>query len=38
VEIWAKLATIAQNSPDQGVAIEAWQALLGDQFFPATVT
>lgn len=35
---WLAAAALAQKTQSRAQAIEAWQLLLGDQFFPATVS
>lgn len=35
VKLWAKGASLASNSQDINVAIEAWKIILGDNYFPA---
>lgn len=37
VQHWAKYANIAYTAKDVGVAIEAWQILLGENYFPKVV-
>ena len=34
VQHWARYANIAYTAKDVGVAIEAWQILLGENYFP----
>jgi hypothetical protein len=38
VQKWVAAATLARNTKSRVQAIETWQLLLGDQFFPATVS
>ena len=35
---WHRVAARAQSAPTRAGAIEAWQLLMGQNFFPATVT
>jgi Second Messenger Oligonucleotide or Dinucleotide Synthetase domain len=35
---WLPAAAFARDTPNRAKAIEAWQLLLGDRFFPATVS
>jgi hypothetical protein len=35
---WLAAAAMGQNAQSKSAAIEAWQLLLGDRFFPATVS
>jgi hypothetical protein len=36
--LWARAARIAQAAKDKTIAIETWQMILGDDFFPSTVS
>jgi hypothetical protein len=38
VVVWSRAAAIARQAGDRAVAIRAWQSLLGDDFFPASVS
>jgi hypothetical protein len=38
VQFWVRCANVASNAQDPKVAIEAWQLLLNENFFPAEVT
>jgi hypothetical protein len=35
---WAQLAAAARDTPDRTLAVSCWQALLGDAYFPSSVS